>query len=105
MIGIAPSLILRVNSSAIPGFALPWRIEAYTEASLYEVPQLCAELPQQLLRLLQIARVEPLRKPPVNRSQQFARLPEELSKKDNRTMSTWIELALRRAIEEAKRKK
>jgi hypothetical protein len=30
---------------------------------------------------------------------------EELSKKDDRTMSAWIELALRRAIEEAKRKK
>src|SRR4029077_17057959 len=27
---------------------------------------------QQRLRLLQIARVEPLRKPPVNRSEQFA---------------------------------
>src|SRR5580704_11801285 len=30
---------------------------------------------QQHLRLLQIARVEPLRKPPVNRSEQFACLP------------------------------
>ena len=49
--------------------------------------------------------IKPLSEPPVNRSQQFARLPKELSKKDNRTMSTWIELALRRAIEEAKRKK
>src|SRR5262249_60111119 len=29
---------------------------------------------QQRLRILQIARVEPLPKPPVNRSQQFARL-------------------------------
>src|SRR5713101_2455139 len=33
------------------------------------------QLIEQRLRLLQIARVEPLRKPPVNRSQQFARLP------------------------------
>ena len=29
---------------------------------------------EQRLRLLQIARLEPLRKPPVNRSEQFARL-------------------------------
>jgi hypothetical protein len=32
------------------------------------------QLLQQRLRLLQIARVEPLSEPPVNRSQQFARL-------------------------------
>src|SRR5262249_53283864 len=32
------------------------------------------QLLQQRLRLLQIARVKPLHKPPVNRSQQFARL-------------------------------
>ena len=32
------------------------------------------QLLQQRLRFLQIARVEALRKPPVNRSQQFARL-------------------------------
>jgi hypothetical protein len=32
------------------------------------------QLLQQRLRLLQIARVEPFREPPVNRSQQFARL-------------------------------
>ena len=32
------------------------------------------QLPQQHLRLLQIARVEPFREPPVNRSKQFARL-------------------------------
>ena len=32
------------------------------------------QLPQQRLRFLQIARVEPFREPPVNRSQQFARL-------------------------------
>jgi hypothetical protein len=32
------------------------------------------QLLQQPLRILQIARVEPLRKPPVHRSQQFARL-------------------------------
>ena len=30
---------------------------------------------------------------------------EQLAAKDDRTMSAWIELALRRAIEEAKRKK
>jgi hypothetical protein len=30
---------------------------------------------------------------------------EELAAKDDRTMSAWIELALKRAIEEAKRKK
>jgi hypothetical protein len=30
---------------------------------------------------------------------------EQLAAKDARTMSAWIELALRRAIEEAKRKK
>ena len=29
----------------------------------------------------------------------------ELAAKDNRTMSAWIELALKRAVEEAKRKK
>jgi hypothetical protein len=33
----------------------------------------CGQLLQQPLRLLQIARVKPLREPPVNRSQQFAR--------------------------------
>ena len=33
-----------------------------------------SQILQQRLRLLQIARVETLRKPPVNRSQQFARL-------------------------------
>src|SRR5215468_8850725 len=32
------------------------------------------QLSQQRLRLLEIARVEPLREPPVNRSKQFARL-------------------------------
>jgi hypothetical protein len=30
---------------------------------------------------------------------------EELAERDNRTMSAWIELALKCAIEEAKRKK
>jgi len=30
---------------------------------------------------------------------------EELAAKDDRTMSAWIELALRRAIEEAKKRK
>ena len=46
-----------------------------------EVVQSCSsnkplrrQLLQQRLRFFQIARVEPLRKPPVNRSQQFARL-------------------------------
>jgi len=29
--------------------------------------------------------------------------PKELAEKDDRTMSAWIELALRRVIEEAKR--
>jgi hypothetical protein len=33
-----------------------------------------AQLLQQRLRVPQIARIKPLRKPPVNRSQQFARL-------------------------------
>ena len=33
------------------------------------------QLLQERLRLLQIARVKPLREPPVNRSQKFARLP------------------------------
>src|SRR5262249_61736979 len=33
-----------------------------------------SEFSQQRLRFLQIARTEPLRKPPINRSQQFARL-------------------------------
>jgi hypothetical protein len=32
------------------------------------------QLVEQRLRLLQIARVEPLSEPPVNRSEQFARL-------------------------------
>ena len=32
------------------------------------------QLVEQRLRLFQIARIEPLRKPPINRSQQFARL-------------------------------
>jgi hypothetical protein len=35
---------------------------------------LCRQLLQQRLRLLEIARVEPLREPGVNRSKQFARL-------------------------------
>ena len=34
----------------------------------------CRQLLQQRLRLLQIARIEPLSEPPVNRSKQFARL-------------------------------
>jgi hypothetical protein len=38
------------------------------------VPQLAAELLQQLLRLFQIACVEPLSEPAVNWSQKFARL-------------------------------
>src|ERR1700682_3928522 len=33
MIGMAPSLILRVSSSAMPVFALPWRMAAYMESS------------------------------------------------------------------------
>src|SRR6516165_3236600 len=42
--------------------------------SMFVTPPLRHQLLRQRLRLLQVARIEPLRKPPVNRSQQLARL-------------------------------
>ena len=44
-------------------------------ATAWIIATLRRQLLQQRLRLFQIARVEPLSEPPVNRSQQFARLP------------------------------
>lgn len=40
-----------------------------------------------------------------NRRRHGAHRNDELAEKDDRTMSAWIELTLKRAIEEVKRKK
>src|SRR4029079_15017317 len=49
-------------------------MSATTSQSLRQGTALRRQLLQQGLRLLQIARIEPFREPPVNRSKQFVRL-------------------------------
>src|SRR5260221_13551550 len=52
MIGMAPSLIRRVSSSAVPVFALPWRMAAYMRSSsgCIKIADLSARLRTATLR-------------------------------------------------------
>jgi hypothetical protein len=60
-----------------PTLGYQWFTLAYDRVFVsanVQATDLGGQLLQQRLRFLQIARVEPLSKPPVNRSKQFARL-------------------------------
>jgi hypothetical protein len=71
-----PNLTAQTSTGQFWHFSLLWflrRMQLSPKFRSCSAPDHCANAPQRL-RFLQIARVEPLSEPPVNRSQQFARL-------------------------------
>jgi hypothetical protein len=64
----------KVNQQTEDVFVGAWTFQRIDGPRAYRLSRSHRQLLQQRLRFLEIARVEPIRKPPVYRSQQFARL-------------------------------